>query len=312
MIEPIKLLAGSHKDTASTGQGCFMNVIAYLNGEAQITDKSECVCFVMRPLAIYANDLFNDEDRQRLLPFILRAIGSRTDDKEVITERLRHVVAFAEKQSKSAAKSAEYAEYAAEYAKSAAKSAESAEYAAEYAKSAESAECAAEYAEYASKSAAEYAEYASKFAAKSAKSAAKSAEYAAEYAEYAAEWYKTTRDDLLTMFDACFPQLTKPQAVHLERAKRLHEMDDRHQAMAFRDFVPGLLKYADKKRQAAQAAPVEPVARLTDAEIEQGRQEIFSVNNPYCPCDIKTMQKAVRWAERTIAARTTTPPASLT
>jgi len=151
MIEPIKLLAGSHKDTASTGQGCFMNVIAYLNGEAQITDKSECVCFVMRPLAIYANDLFNDEDRQRLLPFILRAIGSRTDDKEVITERLRHVVAFAEKQSKYAAKSA-------------------------------------------------------------------------EYAEYAAKWYKTTRDDLLTMFDACFPQLTKPQAVHLERAKRLHEM----------------------------------------------------------------------------------------
>jgi len=163
MIEPIKLLAGSHKDTASTGQGCFMNVIAYLNGEAQITDKSECVCFVMRPLAIYANDLFNDEDRQRLLPFILRAIGSRTDDKEVITERLRHVVAFAEKQSKSAAKSA----------------------------------------------------------AKSAEYAAMSA--AAERAK-AAKWYKTTRDDLLTMFDACFPQLTKPQAVHLERAKRLHEM----------------------------------------------------------------------------------------
>jgi len=58
-------------------------------------------------------------------------------------------------------------------------------------------------------------------------------------------------------------------------------------------------------------ASVEPVARLTDAEIEQGRQEIFSVNNPYCPCDIKTMQKAVRWAERTIAARDTTPPASV-
>ncbi len=66
--------------------------------------------------------------------------------------------------------------------------------------------------------------------------------------------------------------------------------------------------------QPAQATPlasVEPVARLTDAEIEQGRQEIFSVNNPYCPCDIKTMQKAVRWAERTIAARDTTPPASV-
>jgi len=178
MIEPIKLLAGSHADTAETGSGCFMNVIAYLNGEAQITDQSECVCYVMRPLAIYANDLFGDKDRQKLLPFILRALGSRTYDKAVITERLRHVVAFAEKQG----------QYAAEYAK------------------------------YAAESAAEYAKYTAKYA-KYAKYSAKSAA-AAKYAE----WYNATRDDLLTMFDACFPQLTKPQAVHLERAKRLHEM----------------------------------------------------------------------------------------
>ena len=178
MIEPIKLLAGSHADTAETGSGCFMNVIAYLNGEAQINDQSECVCYVMRPLAIYANDLFGDKDRQKLLPFILRALGSRTYDKAVITERLRHVVAFAEKQG----------QYAAEYAK------------------------------YAAESAAEYAKYTAKYA-KYAKYSAKSAA-AAKYAE----WYNATRDDLLTMFDACFPQLTKPQAVHLERAKRLHEM----------------------------------------------------------------------------------------
>jgi len=184
MIEPIKLLAGSHADTAETGSGCFMNVIAYLNGEAQITDQSECVCYVMRPLAIYANDLFGDKDRQKLLPFILRALGSRTYDKAVITERLRHVVAFAEKQGQYAA---EYAEYA-------------------------------EYAKYAAESAAEYAKYTAKYA-KYAKYSAKSAA-AAKYAE----WYNATRDDLLTMFDACFPQLTKPQAVHLERAKRLHEM----------------------------------------------------------------------------------------
>jgi len=195
MIEPIKLLAGSHADTAETGSGCFMNVIAYLNGEAQINDQSECVCYVMRPLAIYANDLFGDKDRQKLLPFILRALGSRTYDKAVITERLRHVVAFAEKQG----------QYAAEYAKYAAESA------AEYAKY-------AKYAKYAAESAAEYAKYTAKYA-KYAKYSAKSAA-AAKYAE----WYNATRDDLLTMFDACFPQLTKPQAVHLERAKRLHEM----------------------------------------------------------------------------------------
>ena len=264
MIEPIKLLAGSHADTAETGSGCFMNVIAYLNGEAQITDQSECVCYVMRPLAIYANDLFGDKDRQKLLPFILRAIGSRTDDKEVIMERLRHVVAFAEKQGQYAAEYAEYAEYAkyaaesaaeyakyAKYAKYAAKYAESAaaaaeyakyaKYAAEYAKSAkyaakyaESAAAAAEYAKYT----AEYAKYA-KYAAKSAAEYAKSAKYAeyAEYAKYAAkyaesaaaaaakyaEWYNATRDDLLALFDACFPQPTEPQAVHIGRAKRLHE-----------------------------------------------------------------------------------------
>lgn len=37
---------------------------------------------------------------------------------------------------------------------------------------------------------------------------------------------------------------------------------------------------------------------LTDAEIEIGRDATFSINNPFCPCDSKTMRKAVRWAER--------------
>ena len=37
--------------------------------------------------------------------------------------------------------------------------------------------------------------------------------------------------------------------------------------------------------------------RLTDEEIEKGRDQTFSTNNPYCPCDSKTMLKAARWAE---------------
>lgn len=37
---------------------------------------------------------------------------------------------------------------------------------------------------------------------------------------------------------------------------------------------------------------------LTDAQIEAGRVSTFSTNNPFCPCDSKTMLKAVRWAER--------------
>ena len=74
IIKPIKLLIGTHADTATTGQGCFMNVIAYLNGEAQITDQSPCVCVTVRRLSIEMNDRSNDEQRQKLLPFVLRAM----------------------------------------------------------------------------------------------------------------------------------------------------------------------------------------------------------------------------------------------
>ncbi|MFM7461930.1 MAG: hypothetical protein ACKO15_13955, partial [Burkholderiales bacterium] len=96
MIEPIKLLKGTHSDTGTTGQGNFMNVVAYLNGELQITDDSECVCVAMQPLLMYANDLFTDEDRQKLWPFITRAISSRTDDRAEVSRRLSLIVAFAD------------------------------------------------------------------------------------------------------------------------------------------------------------------------------------------------------------------------
>ena len=86
-IEPIKLLSGSHADTAQTGHGCFMNVIAYLNGEPQITDQSPCVCVYVRPLAIRLNDCGTGEQRQRLLPFVMRAMGSATEDKAVMASR---------------------------------------------------------------------------------------------------------------------------------------------------------------------------------------------------------------------------------
>lgn len=47
--------------------------------------------------------------------------------------------------------------------------------------------------------------------------------------------------------------------------------------------------------KAAWAARLHP---LSDAAIEQGREATFSTSNPFCPCDSKTMRKAVRWAER--------------
>ena len=46
---------------------------------------------------------------------------------------------------------------------------------------------------------------------------------------------------------------------------------------------------------------------LTDAEIEQGRDQTFSINNPFCPCDRKTMLKAARWAEAKMREKNTAP-----
>lgn len=55
-----------------------------------------------------------------------------------------------------------------------------------------------------------------------------------------------------------------------------------------------------ESRWPTPAAPAVPAVRepLTDAQIEQLRENTFSVNNPYCPVDSKSMRKAVRAAER--------------
>jgi hypothetical protein len=216
-IKPIKLLSGSHADTGTTGQGCFMNVIAYLNGESQITDQSPCVCVTIRPIAIWLNDFATDEQRQRLLPFVLRAMGSATDDREVMNKRLTAVVRYAEFNARLAAKYAAHyaAEYAAKYAESAAKYA--AKSAAKYA--AESA------AKYAAESAAKYAaKSAAKYAAESAaKYAAESAKYAAEYAEFAARREAIFQAGLDYLDEVCPPALEVNQTI-IERANRLYEL----------------------------------------------------------------------------------------
>ena len=211
-IAPIKLLAGSHSDTGETGVGCFMNVIAYLNGEPQITDQSECVCFTVRPMAIFLNDLANNEQRQRMVPLILRAMGSTTSDKVEISRRLALLVEFAQWQAGLAAESAESA-------KSAKSAAEYAKYAAKY--SAESAESAAKYAVKYAESAAKYA---AKYSAESAKHSTESAKYSAKYAESAAEYRTVTFDRGMALLDAMLPPLTEPDAIYVARANRLHEL----------------------------------------------------------------------------------------
>jgi hypothetical protein len=109
IIKPIQLKRGTHADTAKTGSGCFMNVIGYLNGEAQITDQSTCVCPSIRPMAIYINDLATDEEREQLLPFIERAMSSATTDHAEIIQRVNLVVEFSNEMAQWASKCAQWA-----------------------------------------------------------------------------------------------------------------------------------------------------------------------------------------------------------
>ena len=95
IIKPIKLVRGSHTDIATTGQGCFMNVAGYLNGDAQITDESECVCVTIMPIAVLLNDMATQEQLVRLLPFIERAMGSATTDGKKLRRRTDAIVSFA-------------------------------------------------------------------------------------------------------------------------------------------------------------------------------------------------------------------------
>jgi hypothetical protein len=214
IIAPITLLAGSHADTGTTGSGCFMNVVAYLNGEAQITDQSPCVCVTVRPLAIRLNDLLTDAERPRMIPYIERAMGSATDDRDEMLRRLELVVGLANGMRDHAAK------HAAEYA------AKNAQYAAEYA------QYAAEYAAKYAKCAAEFAQYAAEYAAKYAKCAAEFAQYAAECcANFAAECcveYVALRQEcielLFSFLDAALPKAPAPTGELLARAEKLIEV----------------------------------------------------------------------------------------
>jgi len=106
-----------------------MNVIAYLNGEKQITDQSPCVCPAIRPIAIKCNDLLKNEDRHLMIPFIERAMGSATDDKAEIVRRAWLAVDLANSMkgiSANAAYAAAHAAYAAADAANAANAAHAA------------------------------------------------------------------------------------------------------------------------------------------------------------------------------------------
>jgi len=192
ILKPIKLLKGSHPNTGETGSGCLMNVVSYLNGDQEITDRPACACPVVMPIAIWLNDYMNDDERQQLLPFVERISGSRTYDVDVLTARALVAARFEDVCAKSATKhAAKYAEYA------------------KYAKYAESAKYAAKYSKY--------AKYDAKYARHAAESAAK---HAAKYAAIRHELISAA----LKCLDEMLPVQSKPDDVVIERARKLVEI----------------------------------------------------------------------------------------
>jgi hypothetical protein len=214
-IQPIKLLGGSHSTTAQTGSGCFMNVISYLNGESQITDRSPCVCTTIRRIAIWLNDYANDEQRQRLLPFVLRAMGTATTDIETLKNRTKLVVAFAEDMAEIAKKAASVISASATRFNS---------------------EATIYISEIALKSAKD-SKYYAKYAYKSVHNAVLSASHAVTTVtagevllspDFSSTCASQLKEEIfergLALMEAICPPLSEPDNVIIERAKRLHEL----------------------------------------------------------------------------------------
>jgi len=182
-----------------------MNVIAYLNGEPQITDESTCVCVVVRPIAIWINDYLMDSERHVLLPYIERAMGSATCDQKELSRRAGRAVRVAE-EMRDIADGDHATDYAAEAGKAAAYTAKASD--------------AAKASTYAAK--------ASIYAAKASTYAAKASDYAADASSYAANVaYATTRasiiDSCLRFLDDCLPKVQSAGHEPAERAKLVTE-----------------------------------------------------------------------------------------
>src|SRR5690349_5040779 len=73
------LSKGSHK-TAEAGR-CAMEWVAYIAGEPH-TDQPVCVSPVLRSFGISLNDNWDDEQRQKLRPYLARCIGTAGDGRD--------------------------------------------------------------------------------------------------------------------------------------------------------------------------------------------------------------------------------------
>ena len=77
---PYFLHGGSHK--ATEGKRCAMEWVSYLAGEDH-SDSPVCVSPVLREFGISPNHRWDDEQRQKLRPYLARCIGTAGDGRDM-------------------------------------------------------------------------------------------------------------------------------------------------------------------------------------------------------------------------------------
>ena len=100
--------------------------------------------------------------------------------------------------------------------------------------------------------------------------------------------YTHPRDSNKWRENEAWHRAASPGAV-LHLLDRIHELEMQALDLASENSI---LKRQDSELEARKPLP------LSDEQIERLREQAFSTNNPFCPCDSKTMRKAVRAAER--------------
>lgn len=71
------------------------------------------------------------------------------------------------------------------------------------------------------------------------------------------------------------------------------------ESLRFMKVVHAMLNRIDELESPSKDFSIgEKLKPLTSQQMEQGREHVFSTNNPFCPCDSKTFMKVAKWVER--------------
>ena len=79
-LKNIHLTKGYHR-AKTPGEWCLMEAAAYISGESW-TDHPKCVSPVLTSYGVALNDSWDDDQRQKLIPFIPRLLGTAGDGQD--------------------------------------------------------------------------------------------------------------------------------------------------------------------------------------------------------------------------------------